>query len=78
MTSNSSERLPSAERIASSLRQRIAVAAAGSRLPSVRELMREHGSSPVTIQRAISQLVREGRLQTRPGDGTFVVGVAHS
>lgn len=40
--------------------------------------MREHGSSPVTIQRAINQLVREGRLQTRPGDGTFVVGSAHA
>lgn len=70
------ERLPSAERIARSLRQRVAAAPAGARLPSVRELMREHGSSPVTIQRAITQLVREGRLQTRPGDGTFVVGVA--
>lgn len=71
-------RLPSAERIARSLRQRVAAAPAGTRLPSVRELMREHSSSPVTIQRAINQLVREGRLQTRPGDGTFVVGAPNA
>lgn len=74
ISSNTSEHLPSAERIAQALRARVATAAAGTRLPSVRELMREYGSSPVTIQRAITQLVREGRLQTRPGDGTFVIG----
>ena len=34
--------------------------------------MREQRASPVTIQRAVTQLVREGRLVTRPGDGTFV------
>jgi DNA-binding transcriptional MocR family regulator len=72
----SSMNVPSAERIAQSLRKLVASSAAGARLPSVRELMREHGSSPVTVQRAITQLVREGRLQTRPGDGTFVVGSA--
>ncbi|MGC4095276.1 MAG: PLP-dependent aminotransferase family protein [Polyangiaceae bacterium] len=71
-------RLSSAERIARDLRALVARSTAGTRLPSVRELMREHGSSPVTIQRAITQLVREGRLQTRPGDGTFVLSKPRS
>jgi DNA-binding transcriptional MocR family regulator len=60
------------ERVADDLRARCNALAAGARLPTVRELMREHRASPVTIQRAITQLVREGRLATRPGDGTFV------
>ncbi|MFZ5896711.1 MAG: PLP-dependent aminotransferase family protein [Myxococcota bacterium] len=75
--SNSSA-LPSAERVAQTLRAFIARSTPGTRLPSVRELMREHGASPVTIQRAITQLVREGRLHTRPGDGTFVLATPHA
>ncbi|HET9960432.1 MAG TPA: PLP-dependent aminotransferase family protein [Polyangiaceae bacterium] len=44
----------------------------GERLPSVRALVNEHHVSPVTVQRALAQLAREGHVITRPGDGTFV------
>jgi DNA-binding transcriptional MocR family regulator len=44
----------------------------GSRLPSVRELMARHRASPVTVQRALSQLAGEGLVVPRPGRGTFV------
>ena len=60
------------ERVADELRALLRTLGAGARLPTVRTLMREQRASPVTVQRAITQLVREGRLVTRPGDGTFV------
>ena len=44
----------------------------GSRLPSVRALMQELRVSPVTVQRALECLAREGVLEARPGQGTFV------
>ena len=46
--------------------------AAGSRLPSVRTIMAELGVSPVTVQHALDTLAREGVLEPRPGQGTFV------
>lgn len=69
------------ERVADELRALLRNLGTGARLPTVRALMREQRASPVTIQRAITQLVREGRLVTRPGDGTFVAQparVAHA
>ena len=48
----------------------------GSRLPSVRALMRDLRVSPVTVQHALDRLSREGVLEARPGDGTFVAGHA--
>lgn len=47
-------------------------AEAGARLPSVRDLMREWHVSPVTVQRALDTLAREGVLEAKPGRGTFV------
>jgi len=44
----------------------------GSRLPSVRELMRNLQVSPVTVQRVLDQLAQEGVLEAHPGRGTFV------
>ncbi len=44
----------------------------GSRLPSVRALMAELRVSPVTVQQALDCLAREGVLNARPGQGTFV------
>ncbi len=44
----------------------------GERLPSVRALMHDLRVSPVTVQRALDQLARQGVLDTRPGRGTFV------
>jgi len=44
----------------------------GERLPSSRELTAQLGVGPVTVRRAVGQLVAEGVLSTRPGAGTFV------
>lgn len=54
------------------LRGHVAKLAPGSLLPSVREWTKALGVSPVTVQRALSQLAREGLLDPRPGVGTFV------
>src|SRR3954451_6937447 len=61
-----------ADSIATALRDLAATLPEGARLPSVRELMRKHGASPVTVQRAIAQLAAEGLVSPRPGRGTFV------
>jgi DNA-binding transcriptional MocR family regulator len=60
------------ERLTRALRGVVERAAPGSRLPTVRELCEQHRASPVTVQRALTQLAREGQILTRPGDGTFV------
>src|SRR4051812_26636506 len=59
-------------RIARDLRRRVALLAPGALLPSVRELSAQYAASPVTVHRAMAQLAREGRVVTRPGDGTYV------
>src|SRR3954466_15137658 len=61
-----------AENIATALRDLAVTLPEGARLPSVRELMREHGASPVTVQRVIAALAAEGVVVPRPGRGTFV------
>jgi DNA-binding transcriptional MocR family regulator len=60
------------DRIAVALRDLATTLPEGARLPSVRELMRVHGASPVTVQRAIAGLAAEGLVSPRPGRGTFV------
>ena len=47
----------------------------GDRLPSVRELCADWNCTPGTIQRAYSELAREGLLVSRAGRGTQVAGV---
>ena len=59
-------------RIALDLRRRLTRLSPGALLPSVRELSAEYAASPVTVHRAMAQLAREGRVVTRPGDGTYV------
>ena len=44
----------------------------GARFPSNRALVKEHGVSPVTVQKAMRQLVALGLAETLPGVGTFV------
>lgn len=58
--------------MADELRAQVARLAPGSLLPSVREWTSALGVSPVTVQRALTQLAREGLLDPRPGVGTFV------
>jgi GntR family transcriptional regulator len=44
----------------------------GDAMPSVREISKELRISPITIQKAVAQLVRENLLETRVGIGTVV------
>ncbi|QEW03370.1 PLP-dependent aminotransferase family protein [Microbacterium lushaniae] len=62
----------SSERITAELRSWIAAAPPGAQLPSTRSLTRSHGASPVTVQKALHTLTRQGLIETRPGVGTFV------
>jgi GntR family transcriptional regulator len=45
---------------------------AGEKLPSVREMAIRYSVNPNTIQRTYSELEREGILETKRGQGTFV------
>jgi DNA-binding transcriptional MocR family regulator len=60
------------ETVIKALRGRLAGSAPGARLPPVRQWVAKLHASPVTVQRALTQLVREGLVVTRPGYGTFV------
>lgn len=46
----------------------------GDKLPSVRELAKQYGASPVTISQAIASLASVGAVRAEPGRGTFVAG----
>jgi DNA-binding transcriptional MocR family regulator len=65
----------SSSRIVEQLRDWIARAAPGSRLPSTRSLVAEHQASPVTVQKALQALTTQGLIESRPGVGTFVRAV---
>ena len=54
------------------LREHIARQGSGDRLPSVRSLMASYRVGPVTVQRAMAELVSEGLIEARPGRGTFI------
>ncbi|EON23845.1 MULTISPECIES: aminotransferase-like domain-containing protein [Nocardioides] len=62
----------SSGRIADDLRRWVATAAPGARLPSSRQLVTEYAASPVTVQKALRSLAREGLVESRPGVGSFV------
>ena len=65
----------SSARIVEGVRAWIASASPGARVPSNRALTAEYGASPVTVQKAMRQLVRLGLVESRPGAGTFVRAV---
>ena len=48
----------------------------GDKLPSVRELAQQMSINPNTIQRAYRELELQGVIQTIPGKGCFVCGIA--
>lgn len=58
--------------IAELLKQQAALMEAGEKLPSVRELSKRYGASPVTITQAITALSSQGIVRAEPGRGTFV------
>lgn len=61
------------EHVAASIRDSIASSLAPhDALPSERELMAVHGVSRMTVRKAISVLVEEGRVYNVQGSGTFV------
>lgn len=62
----------SSSRLAAELRTWASGRAAGTRLPSTRALVRDHGVGPVTVQKALRILTAEGLVETRPGSGTFL------
>lgn len=44
----------------------------GSRIPTEKELCRMYEVSRITVRKALEEMVWEGYLNRRPGDGTFV------
>jgi DNA-binding transcriptional MocR family regulator len=64
-------RVNSTQRIQAKLEAELEQLPAGARVSSVRALTARHGASPVTVQRALSQLVRAGKITSRPGHGSF-------
>lgn len=54
------------------LERLVAAGATGDALPSMRELARRLGASPVTLVKATGVLVARGALRTEPGKGTFI------
>jgi GntR family transcriptional regulator len=66
---------PMYRQIAQKLRQRITSGelAPGHQLPTELELREMHGASRNTIRDAIKWLTTNGLVETRPGQGTFVV-----
>ncbi|MBQ1442889.1 MAG: PLP-dependent aminotransferase family protein [Renibacterium sp.] len=62
----------SSSRIVAALRDWIAKAPPGARLPSNRELSAQYRAGPVTVQKAMRTLAGLGLIETRPGAGTFI------
>ncbi len=48
---------------------------AGEKIPSIREMSKELGISPITIKRSYRDLEQEGYIITRAGLGSFVADV---
>jgi GntR family transcriptional regulator len=48
---------------------------AGEKLPSIREMSRELGISPITVKRSYRDLEQEGYIVTRAGLGSFIAEV---
>ncbi|MDR3709859.1 MAG: GntR family transcriptional regulator [Capsulimonadaceae bacterium] len=70
---------PLSKRIAADLRQRIANGdwAAGTPLPSRRELAKTYGVALRTIEEAMGPLIADGVVRTKSGNGTFVAHSIH-
>ncbi|MFE3514480.1 PLP-dependent aminotransferase family protein [Streptomyces sp. NPDC059166] len=61
----------SAAELVTSLRAEVNRYSPGGKLPSSRALVERFNVSPVTVSRAVAQLVAEGLVVTRPGSGAF-------
>jgi len=65
----SDSRTPRDAAVRQRLERLIAQGAPGARLPKVRDLMAEFGTSQRVVQRALAPLVAAGRIVARPGAG---------
>ncbi|NUL44972.1 PLP-dependent aminotransferase family protein [Cellulosimicrobium funkei] len=65
----------SSDRIVGALREWVTSAPAGAQLPSTRSLVAQFEASPVTVQKALRTLIRQGVVESRPGVGTFVCAI---
>ena len=74
MNASSKKKLSQYERLAGTLRDRIAagIYARGDKLPSEMELMDESRLSRSTVRHALKVLVDEGLVRTERGRGAFV------
>ncbi|MGW0704661.1 aminotransferase-like domain-containing protein [Streptomyces sp. NPDC002643] len=61
----------SADELVEQLRRELDRYSPGGKLPSSRALVERYRVSPVTVSRALAQLVAEGLVVTRPGAGAF-------
>ncbi|MEV6606583.1 PLP-dependent aminotransferase family protein [Kutzneria sp. NPDC051319] len=61
----------SSAQLADTLRNELDRYPQGGKLPSSRALVERFGVSPVTVSRALAELVAEGLVVTRPGAGAF-------
>lgn len=73
---NSSSGVPIYRQIVDQVKVLVATAALkkGDRMPSVRQLSEDLVINPTTVQRAYLDLEKEGVIETRRGQGTFVLG----
>ena len=80
MSTSSKKNLAQYERLAGTLRDRIAagIYARGDKLPSEMELMDESGLSRSTVRHALKVLVDEGLVRTERGRGAFVADTQRS
>ncbi|NNG87257.1 PLP-dependent aminotransferase family protein [Streptomyces cacaoi] len=62
----------SVDRLVSGLQEWLATALPGAKLPATRALVAQYGASPVTVQKALRVLAAQGKVESRPGVGTFV------
>ena len=71
---------PIYEQIADAFRRQIeaGILRPGDKLPSVRELSGQLTINPNTIQRAYRDLEKDGWIESSPGKGSFVRGIARS
>jgi GntR family transcriptional regulator len=71
-----SKHIPLYYQLENLLREKIASGAfaAGDRLPTENDLIRQYGVSRITVRQALTALAEEGLIERRQGRGTFVAG----
>ncbi|NLX05523.1 MAG: substrate-binding domain-containing protein [Phycisphaerae bacterium] len=68
--------MPKSEQVYEDLREKVRGMRPGSRLPSIRSVMREFGVSQFTVDRAMERLAEEGAVVRQASRGVFVTEAA--